>query len=1038
MQQFVRNKLRGLFTFVLLIGAAQAQLIYNPGQGGGSGSGTVTSVGITQTGTVFTIGGSPVTTNGNINLAFSATGMATFLATPSSANFFATLTTKTGSGGSVVFATGPTVSGLILSDVATGTQCLHANSSGVVSGTGSDCGSGGGGDTITSPNSTLGIGGTSTNTTLDVLGATGKILAGATPALTFTPALGVDGSSAGTFQLSNGAASAHTIFGSGATTTNTINGFATVPTTGHLIDCTVTTTTCLLHDSGVVTANVGLTTNALSQFAATTSAQLAGVISDETGTGVLVFGTSPTISTGFKLGYITGSTQCLHVDTTGAVTGTGSDCGSGGGAVSSVFTRSGAVVAVSGDYSLDLIAALAASKTWANGNNTLTVNSAQTTAGQVATTFGETTAATSTGTPYNVEIKTLIGSTSTPLKVDNSLNGSQTLPALSILPTWNTTGVVDAALLINATNTASGTASLLIDAQIGGTSQFKVDKAGNVTALTSIAVGNPTGGVGSSFFLTQEGTVPSGLSAAGQDNCYADSTQHGILCNYNAGTTLPLIQGPASNSANIILKFSGTNGGKAVASTLLDNGTTVSTTEPFVSSTFNTCPDTSASGSAQVCNTTPTFTPVAGSCVTYTTTTANTGTGLTLNVNSLGAKSVAKWQGATTLAANDVLANKDVLACYDGTNWELATIGNAPSGGGVSSVNTLTGAVVIENATAGQMAVSGGGSAALTGAADMTYSTHTFATITTGIFDWSAATGASSFKLPAVAGGTILAGTSTANLSAPIVIQNTNSSNSNTSITMGITAPGTSTAQTVLNVNGASTGGDLVDFGTGGTWTSGVLSGQTILASVLPTGAFQTKGATAGFIALSQGSTSSGIAPCNVANTHCIQAPTAVTASVETDAPAQAQGIPTRTGVAATIQDGYSGDANHSASVTIGSGTSIGSTSLCSTAICLVGTYRVNVYVDITTACGTTGTYVVNLIYTDDQGSKTVPVNLTGAGSVPATGVLTTTSTANFGYDSFILRSTGAASINYSTTAVACGTAGPMVGKMYLSAEPLQ
>ena len=39
------------------------------------------------------------------------------------------------------------------------------------------------------------------------------------------------------------------------------------------------------------------TDSALSQFAATTSAQLAGVLSDETGTGVAVFGTSPTINT---------------------------------------------------------------------------------------------------------------------------------------------------------------------------------------------------------------------------------------------------------------------------------------------------------------------------------------------------------------------------------------------------------------------------------------------------------------------------------------------------------------------------------------------------------------------------------------------------------------------------------------------------------------------------------------------------------------------------------------------------------------------
>lgn len=40
-----------------------------------------------------------------------------------------------------------------------------------------------------------------------------------------------------------------------------------------------------------------LTTNPLSQFAATTSAQLAGVISDETGSGALVFATSPTLVT---------------------------------------------------------------------------------------------------------------------------------------------------------------------------------------------------------------------------------------------------------------------------------------------------------------------------------------------------------------------------------------------------------------------------------------------------------------------------------------------------------------------------------------------------------------------------------------------------------------------------------------------------------------------------------------------------------------------------------------------------------------------
>jgi hypothetical protein len=44
-------------------------------------------------------------------------------------------------------------------------------------------------------------------------------------------------------------------------------------------------------------AGYALTANPLSQFAATTSAQLAGVISDETGSGALVFATSPTLVT---------------------------------------------------------------------------------------------------------------------------------------------------------------------------------------------------------------------------------------------------------------------------------------------------------------------------------------------------------------------------------------------------------------------------------------------------------------------------------------------------------------------------------------------------------------------------------------------------------------------------------------------------------------------------------------------------------------------------------------------------------------------
>src|SRR5208283_2454802 len=91
------------------------------------------------------------------------------------------------------------------------------------------------------------------------------------------------------------------------------------------------------------------------------------------------------------------------------------------------------------------------------------------------------------------------------------------------------------------------------------------------------------------------------------------------------------------------------------------------------------CADTSGSATAQSCTTVPSFTPDANDCIVYTTTTANTGD-LTVNVNGLGAKDVRKWLGASELAGGDMPANEQVVTCYDGTYWEVMTIGNAPAG----------------------------------------------------------------------------------------------------------------------------------------------------------------------------------------------------------------------------------------------------------------------------------------------------------------------------------------------------------------------
>lgn len=95
---------------------------------------------------------------------------------------------------------------------------------------------------------------------------------------------------------STGTLSAAVFSGSGASLTSIPNS--------ALTNSSITINGSAISLGGSV-SNLALTTGNLSQFAATTSAQLAGVISDETGSGALVFGTSPTITTSIVAGSAT-------------------------------------------------------------------------------------------------------------------------------------------------------------------------------------------------------------------------------------------------------------------------------------------------------------------------------------------------------------------------------------------------------------------------------------------------------------------------------------------------------------------------------------------------------------------------------------------------------------------------------------------------------------------------------------------------------------------------------------------------------------
>jgi len=69
---------------------------------------------------------------------------------------------------------------------------------------------------------------------------------------------------------------------------------------------------------------------------------------------------------------------------------------------------------------------------------------------------------------------------------------------------------------------------------------------------------------------------------------------------------------------------------------------------------------------------------------------ANTTTGVTLNINSIGAKNITK-NGTTALAAGDIPSGSVVVVVYDGTQFQLTSLPTYVAPFGLSTNNTWTG-----------------------------------------------------------------------------------------------------------------------------------------------------------------------------------------------------------------------------------------------------------------------------------------------------------------------------------------------------------
>lgn len=566
------------------------------------------------------------------------TGVATFLATPSSANLAAAMTDETGTGANV-FGTAPTISSPTINTAATlgyvtgSIQCLHVNSSGAITGTGSDCGSGG----STAFSALTG----STNTTAAMVVGTGASIAASgsgTITATAAPVAGITG------------------FGTG------IGTFLATPS----------------------------------------SANLASAVTGETGSGALVFGTSPSltspsIATGETLGFITGLTQCLHVNTSGVVSGTGSDCGSGGSTAFSGLstgTNTSATMTVGTGGSLTFSGAGVVNADQVNGGTVpasaailATNSSSQPTALTLGNNLSVASGVLLTTQPINAQT----GTTYTFLTTDAGklVTASNAASQAYTLPVATTTGFtsgysfdiqnkgVGTVTITPTTSTINGSSTLTLAQNTGCT----VSSDGtNYQVSACNALGG--GGGSSAFNSITTGTNTTATMTVGSGGTLTTSGSGVLNANQVNGATVPasaaiLASNSSSQATALTLGNNLVIAGGALSTTQAINAQTGTTYAIQASDAGKLISASNAASQA--------YSIVAATTTGFT-------AGYSFDIQNKGAGTVTITPTTSTINGSSTLAiaqNQGCTVSSDGTNYQVSAC-SALGGAGLSAIANNT------------------------------------------------------------------------------------------------------------------------------------------------------------------------------------------------------------------------------------------------------------------------------------------------------------------------------------------------------------